>query len=101
MEAEMSNEKTTPATDYIWPALQVIGSAINIAGNSAAINQGDANDSPAFRAGLAASSLYAGAGLARIGQIYNARCEEAQTWVEREQARRDETVELREIVIQK
>lgn len=95
----MSRE--TPRGDYVWPALACVASTANVLGNAVAIANGDASDTPAFKTALAASALAAVAHATKIGQVYSERSEQAQSFVEREEARRAEANQLTEIVIQK
>lgn len=95
----MSRE--TPAGDYVWPALACVASTANVLGNAVAIANGDASDTPAFKTALAASALAAVAHGTKIAQVYSERSEQAQSFVEREEARRAEANQLTEIVIQK
>lgn len=95
----MSRE--TPRSDYVWPALACVASTANVIGNAAAIANGDASDTPAFKTALAASALAAVAHGTKIAQIYSERSEQAQTWAQREEERRAQANELTEIVVQK
>lgn len=95
----MSRE--TPKGDYVWPALACVASTANVLGNAVAIANGDASDTPAFKTALAASALAAVAHGTKIAQVYSERSEQAQSFVEREEARRAEANQLTEIVIQK
>jgi len=95
----MSRE--TPKGDYVWPVLACVASTANVLGNAVAIANGDASDTPAFKTALGASALAAVAHGTKIAQIFSERSEQAQSFVEREEARRAEASQLTEIVIQK
>lgn len=59
--------------DYLWPVAQFIASVANIIGQGMSILKGDANDTPAFKTGLATSALYAAGAAYRIKQVYDER----------------------------
>ena len=70
--------------EYLWPFAQLAASVTNIIGQGISVLRGDANESPAFKTGLATSALYAAGAAYRIKQVYDERCVEDEQKQEQE-----------------
>lgn len=55
--------------DLIWPGMMLLASLTNVVGAGVAIYMGDANNSIAFKTGLATSIVYSVSHAVKVGQI--------------------------------